>query len=161
MRVMSTILLVLAMLAGQYAGADSLEFDFFDPDGRKFSSRDMDRQFTDASGAPVPLQVLLIYSPTLAAADLRRQWELLAMNPRAAEELGVLYVTACAEAEDRHGYYTAPSMAMSLVVDPSRFSATLLRPDGEVLRRWLEPVSTEELAGQLLMSGTTGAGATP
>lgn len=161
MRVTSTILLVLTLLAGQSAGADPLEFDFFDPDGRKFSSRDMGGQFTDASGAAIPLQILLIYSPALGAADLRRQWELLAMNPRAAEELGVLYVTACAEAEDRHGYYTASSVAMSLVVDPSRFSAMLLRPDGEVVRQWLEPVSTEELAGQLLMSGATGTGATP
>lgn len=161
MRMFSIFLLLMSALAGPVVAAENIEFDIYDADGSKFSSRDVGTRFTDEAGNPFPLQILLIYSPTLDAPDLRRQWDLLAANPGAAAELGVLYVTACAEAEDRRGYYTVPSVAMSLVADPSRFSTTLVRPGGEVVRQWLTPVSIDELAGQLLVSGVRDPMATP
>ncbi len=142
-----TLAILLFIVPIVYA-APVLDIEFKDNRGKLYHtttlSKDMALHYGQAF-ATVDMQVLLIQTTSLSDEKYQTQNSYIDSLGHEVEEFAVIFITACTQQEDAHGYHTSIATAKKLSSEKSPFRVRLLNSKGVVLRDSSSPVTTTEL----------------
>ncbi len=141
-------LVVLLFISPVLYAAEVLDIEFKDNRGKLYHtstlSKDMALHYGQAF-ADVDMQVLFIQTASLSDEKYQTQNSYLNALGHEVEEFAVIFVTACTQQEDVHGYYTSIETAKKMSSERRPFRIRLLNSKGVVLRDSSSPVKTPEL----------------
>jgi hypothetical protein len=139
MKQLITILLTLGLISASYA--QTLDFKFYDSNGREFSSAAFKKEIITKGGIDFHGGIILLETPSLDDTLYKEQDQIL--NLLDAESLRLIYIKACPTEEYKEGYHTTIETANTLINPGKRFRIRLLDNNAGVIFESFKVISKE------------------
>jgi hypothetical protein len=139
MKHLFTIVFSLIVISASFA--QTLDFKFYDSNGREFSSATFSKEIITRADIDFHGGIILLETPSLDDTLFKKQDQILDFLD--AESLRLIYITACPTEEYKHGYHTTVETANALINTDKRFRIRLLDNNAGVIYESLEVISKE------------------
>jgi hypothetical protein len=139
MKQIMTIFFALLVISGSIA--QTLDFKFYDSNGKEFSSLTFNKETITKAGIDFDGGIILLETPSLDDSFYVKQN--LILNLLDAESLRLIYIKACPKEEYKHGYHTTIETAKALINQDIGFRIRLLDNNSGVLFESFKVISKE------------------
>jgi len=129
---MKKLIFFLILISPSFIFAQILDFNFFDSNGHSYQSKNYNSQLEKEFNSKYNLKMILLETPDLQDSLFQKQFKIL--NSLKAEELNLIYVSACLNKEDKDGYHTSIITAKTLMKSRPGFRIRILNTNGKVLK---------------------------
>jgi len=145
---MKRLISFLILISPSLLFAQILDFNFFDSNGHSYQSKNFNVQIEKEYNSKYNLKMILVETPDLKDSLFQKQFKFL--NSMDAEELNLIYISACFNNEDKDGYHTSINTAKTLMNSRPEFRIRILNNDGKVLKESRNILPTDTIKKILL-----------
>lgn len=136
-------LLLLLLIAPQFALAQKLEFKFSNANGRTYSSTGLTEQLEKEYGFKINPTLILIETPNFKNNNYQKQTDILSQID--SEEFQIISVVACPSEKYQHGYHVGIIDSAKLMSDQEKFHIRVLTGNGIVILESYDVVPKVEI----------------